>query len=151
MRCLSLRSQQVAHSTLGLTRRRLQYYFRYKGSAIEPPCFEEVHWRVLKDPIKVSPRQIRLLERLISNRVDPDTCESYTAGVLRNQNSWRVNVNRPIQTTTEEHRLVYCECVDWNSRAVNDEAYCALSFEERGVINVTWPELQVNSSNFTRG
>lgn len=132
----------------------MQYYFRYQGSVIEPPCIGEsgfkrrsfVHWRVLKDPIKVAPRQLTALDRLIANRIDPDTCEPYTAGKKRTRNGWRVDVNRPIQTTTDAHRLVFCECRDWRSRAPNDVEYCNLSFEARGVSNVTW---EIRADNYT--
>ena len=101
------------------------------------PSLEGAHWRVLKDPIKVPRAQIHELERLLAERIDPNTCEKYTAGKPRNRRTWKVSVNRPMQTTTPKHRVVYCECVDWNSRAPNDEAYCAQSMEERGVYNLT--------------
>lgn len=87
----------------------------------------------LKDPIRVAPKQITELERLIANRIDPDTCQPYTAGKPRRRTNWKVSVNRPIQTVTKKHQLVYCECVDWHSRRENDLAYCAQPMEERGV------------------
>lgn len=114
-----------------------QYYFRYKGSTLVPPCYEAVHWRVLREPIRVAPSQISALEGLIANRVDPVTCEAFTAGRPRSRRSWRVSVDRPTQTTTDAHHLVYCECVDWRSPKEKDVEYCALSMEERGVFNRT--------------
>lgn len=105
----------------------------------EPPCFENVHWRVLKDPIRVAPQQLLELERLIASRIDPVTCERYTAGAPRfpNRNTWRVRVNRPLQTVSENHKLVYCECIDFLSRAENDVEYCKLNMTARGVQNYT--------------
>lgn len=112
----------------------------------EPPCFEGVHWRVLKDAIKVAPSQLRALEKLLANRLDPVTCERYTAGRRRfpNRDPERLAVNRPLQTVTEKHNLVYCECADFVSRAENDQAYCKLNMTERGVFNFT------NITNSTR-
>lgn len=125
---------------------RAKYYFRYVGSTPEPPCFEGVHWRVLKDPIKVAPSQLRSLEKLLYNRIDPVTCQRYTAGTRRfpNRDPERLAYNRPLQTVTDEHKLMYCECADFKSRAENDLAYCNLTMAERGVFNFT------NSSNGTR-
>jgi hypothetical protein len=105
----------------------------------EPPCFEGVHWRVLKDPIKVAPSQLRSIERLMANRIDPVTCKSSTAGTRRfpNRDPRRLAYNRPLQTVTEEHKLMYCECIDFVSRAENDLAYCKLNMTQRGVFNYT--------------
>jgi Eukaryotic-type carbonic anhydrase len=123
-----------------------KYYFRYVGATPEPPCFEGVHWRVLKDPIKVAPSQLQRLEKLLYNRIDPASCKRYTAGTRRfpNREPERLAYNRPLQTVTDEHKLMYCECADFTSRAENDIAYCNLTMAERGVFNFT------NSSNGTR-
>ena len=111
----------------------LQYYFRYEGSLPEPPCFETVHWRVLKNPVRVSPAQIEELDRLIAHRIDPLTCKRETAGKMRRPGSKKVDVNRRIQTRTREHKLVFCECVDWESANREDRAWCEKSMKERGV------------------
>lgn len=120
-----------------LKRRYIQagthYYFRYNGSMPEPPCVHYAHWRVMRLPIKVAPSQIRTLESLLADRIDPDSCEAYTAGRPRGGNSIAVDVNRPIQTNRPKHKLVYCECQDWEPKLPKDKEYCELSMEERGV------------------
>ena len=111
---------------------RTHYYFRYEGSTPEPPCIEGVHWRVLKDPIIVAPSQIEELKSLLTNRVDPATCQPYTAARVEADGS--VHVNRPLQRRRPSHKLVYCECLDWESKGTLDKEYCKLPPKERGVI-----------------
>lgn len=110
-----------------------EYYFRYEGSQGVPPCQEVVHWRVMKDPIKVAPRQIELLEKLTKRRIDPVTCERDTAARKRMDGSGKVDNTRPIQLTTRKHKVVFCECVDWESKKAADQEWCRLPMEERGV------------------
>lgn len=116
------------------------YYFRYQGTTTEPPCLHTVHWRVMRVPIKVAPSQIRALEALLSERIDPQTCIAKTVGRPRNDGGTAVDVNRPLQTVAvwpwkerTGHKIVYCECVDWESNLPNDEEYCSLPMDERGV------------------
>jgi hypothetical protein len=75
---------------------------------MEPPCLEKVHWRVMRLPIKVAPSQIRALEDLLSQRIDPSTCEEFTTGRPRGGGSTAVDVNRPSQSWRPIHR-VECE------------------------------------------
>lgn len=105
-----------------------EYYFRYKGSMPEPPCFEGVHWRVLRKPVKVSPGQLRKLHNLLNNRINPETCKKETAGKPKEPGSKQVMVNRPIQKTTRKHKLVYCDCDNWKSKSKEDEDYCKNTF-----------------------
>jgi hypothetical protein len=113
----------------------VQYYFRYEGSMAEPPCFSTVHWRVIKDPIRVAPFQIKRLDRLLARRLNPETCEKESAGKTRGRDgsATRVDVNRPLQAISSKHKLVFCECEDWYSHKPADKDYCLLSPEERGV------------------
>jgi Eukaryotic-type carbonic anhydrase len=113
-----------------------QYYYRYEGTMPEPPCIEGVHWRVIKDPIKVAPSQIEQLTLLLKNRLDPDTCEYHTDAKVAGR---KVFINRPLQTNTQRHKTVYCECEDWVSKSKKDEAHCDLSFKERGVFTCRGP------------
>ena len=111
------------------------YYFRYRGSWVEPPCLEDMtaEWRIMKDPIKVSPSQFNRLECLFLRRLNPETCVRESAGKPRPGKTSKKNFNRPMQTTTAKHGLMYCECVDFDPQTAKDKAYCAKSMEERGV------------------
>jgi hypothetical protein len=91
----------------------------------EPPCIEGVHWRVLSSPIQVSPRQLRALHYLLKHRIDPDTCSAYTAAQVQPSDG-EVKANRPIQTTTKRHKLVYCDCSTWKPQGDKDRATCEM-------------------------
>jgi hypothetical protein len=105
-----------------------EYYFRYEGTMPVPPCFETVHWRVMKDPIRVAPHQMRELERLIAARTGESgtskKCESDTAGKPRATNLDLVDVNRPLQRLHTLHRMVFCECKDWPSKFPLERVWC---------------------------
>jgi Eukaryotic-type carbonic anhydrase len=89
-----------------------EYYFRYEGSLVEPPCFVGVHWRVLRLPVKISPRQLYWLAKLLKLRLNPTTCENDTVAKIVGP---KVVVNRPQQVVYGAHSVVYCECINWNS------------------------------------
>lgn len=126
-----------------------EYYFRYQGSVIEPPCIQNVHWRVMRLPITISPAQFRRLDQIFTTRLNPTTCEPETAGrpritVRPNEGvsnssipTIKRDVTRPLQTITFDHKLVYCECANWPSIAPKDAMYCNQTMEERGVSNLT--------------
>jgi len=100
-----------------------EYYFRYEGTQVVPPCREFVHWRVMKDPLRVHKRQIDELGRLLAWRVNPDNCKAETAGV-KDATGNKVNVARKKQYFHTGHRMVFCECQDWPSKFDNDRAWC---------------------------
>lgn len=111
-----------------------EYYWRYEGTTLVPPCLQTVHWRVLKDPIRVAPSQILDLERLLALSRDPLTCKTDTVGRQRTPGVAVVDVNRPLQVLTPGHHAVFCECIDWVSRAEADIEWCKLPPEARGVV-----------------
>jgi hypothetical protein len=101
-----------------------EYYFRYEGTQAVPPCYETVHWRVIKDPIRVAPHQMRELERLQAWRLN-DQCKVDVAGKPREgSNGDAVDSNRPIQQYHTLHRKVFCECKDWPSKFPLERAWC---------------------------
>jgi hypothetical protein len=99
-----------------------EYYFRYEGTQTAPPCYDTAHWRILKDPIRVAPHQMRELERLIAWRTG-DNCEVDTAGKPTDDPD-RVDVARPLQSYHKLHRMVFCECQDWPSKFTADRQWC---------------------------
>jgi Eukaryotic-type carbonic anhydrase len=118
-----------------LKRVETEYYFRYEGSQTVPPCFSQsVHWRVMKNSIRVSPVQIQQLEDLIANRLNPISCIIDTAGKSRSSNNKKVDVNRPIQSISPAHKLVFCECINWVSNISKDVAWCNSTTMQRGVL-----------------
>ncbi|KAL7554397.1 hypothetical protein ACHAWF_017847 [Thalassiosira exigua] len=50
------------------------HFWAYSGSVTEPPCLENVNWRVMDVPMTISPTQYIKLKRLMFDHVDPDTC-----------------------------------------------------------------------------
>lgn len=125
------------HPYIWYVQANTEYYYRYEGSMPEPPCFEGVHWRVVHRPLKVSPNQLRELQLLLSNRLNPNTCERETWGTPKFPGSDKVLVNRPLQTQTKRHKLVYCTCEDWESKSLFDINYCNQSKAERGIADYT--------------
>jgi hypothetical protein len=129
---------------------RTEYYFRYEGTQTIPPCYGPYtsdsrtntnHWRVLKDPIRVHPRQIKEMERLIATRIAGPTedsefaCKADTAAKVQddaNDNIEKVFTNRPVQEYNRRHFKTFCECKDWKSKWPDDWAWCDIpTFQER--------------------
>lgn len=103
-----------------------EYYFRYEGTQVIPPCWGVVHWRVLKDPTRVHPRQIAELNRLLAWRISTDEsnrCEVETAGRLSDDGN-TVDLSRETQYYHNLHRKVFCECKDWPSKFEADREWC---------------------------
>ena len=127
------RNQQTVHSINyeniewsayeWLFRVETEYYFRYEGTMVQPPCWEVVHWRNMKDPIRVHKRQIDELNRLLAWRLNPDTCARETAGIV-SADSMRITAHREIQYMHDQHRFVFCECKDWPSKFKGDREWC---------------------------
>lgn len=91
---------------------------------VVPPCYETVHWRIFKDPIRVHKRQIDELNRLLAWRVNKETCKVDTSGILSDDGN-RIKANRAVQYLHEEkHDVVFCECRDWPSKFEGDNEWC---------------------------
>ena len=102
-----------------------------------PPCFETVHYRVMKDAIRINPIQLAELERLLAWRIAPKDsgskqCQNDTAGRPRaGSNGNAVDLNRPLQKYSNVHRKVFCECRDWRSKFQEDRDWCTLDQNKR--------------------
>ena len=98
-----------------------------------PPCFDRVHWRVMKDAIRVHPDQITELQRLLAWRIAPvgsrfNACQPDTAGrSVTGSNGNIVDVNRPLQAENPMHGTLFCECKDWTSKLLEDQAWCNIT------------------------
>jgi carbonic anhydrase len=119
---------------------KTEYYFRYQGTSTIPPCYGRYvagsrgntnHWRVVKDPIRVNPRQITEMERLLRERIAPKddsngkACENDTAGKV--EKDGHISVARPLMQFNEVHYMTFCECQDWPSKWPEDRAWCSLN------------------------
>ncbi|XP_070198241.1 nacrein-like protein F [Littorina saxatilis] len=52
----------------GLLLPKSKEFYHYFGSLTSPPCSEVVNWVVMKDPIKITPKQLHNLHKLESRR-----------------------------------------------------------------------------------
>jgi carbonic anhydrase len=116
---------------------RTEYYYRYSGSQTIPPCYGEPasdsrrgtnHWRVMKDPIRIHPRQLTEMKRLIRERIAPQNdpvmaCKPDTAAKVSDGGE-SVDTARPLQYEHPIHFKVFCECKDWPSRWPEDREWC---------------------------
>lgn len=128
-------------NVLYIKMRRHQYYYRYSGTQTVPPCYgwftpdtrgSTNHWRIMKDPIRVSRRQVRELNRLLRERIAPaddplrpclpDTAAKRDPGDPTGEKVWTA---RPLQSSRKAHFKVFCECQDWPSKFEEDRAWCA--------------------------
>ncbi|KAG7372545.1 Eukaryotic-type carbonic anhydrase [Nitzschia inconspicua] len=129
---------------------RTEYYFRYEGTQTIPPCHGKWiqgsrrntnHWRVMKDPIRIHPRQLKELQRLMADRIAPkgsavNECQPDTAAkVTRDPSNPRkileVDGARPIMYTSHPHFKTFCECKDWPSKWPEDRKWCEMNDENQ--------------------
>lgn len=115
---------------------RTEYYYRYSGSQTIPPCYgtfdpnsrsQTNHWRVMKDPVRIHPRQLAEMKRLLAERIAPSddpvmACKPDTAAKVRSDG--RVEAARPVQYKHPAHFEVFCECKDWPSKWPEDREWC---------------------------
>jgi carbonic anhydrase len=119
---------------------KTEYYFRYQGTSTIPPCYGRYvpgsrgntnHWRVVKDPIRVNPRQIEEMERLLRERIAPKddsngkACKNDTAGKV--EKDGHISVARPLMQFNDVHYMTFCECQDWPSKWPEDREWCSLN------------------------
>jgi Eukaryotic-type carbonic anhydrase len=127
---------------------KTEYYYRYSGTMTVPPCYGRLrlgennrqntnNWRIMKDPIKVSTRQIDELHRLIRSRIAPvddplKACRADTAAATPDpENPSRISVARPLQSNDSTHWTVFCECENWESKWTQDQNWCELDKSTR--------------------
>ena len=133
------------HNYFAMVDVRTEYFFRYTGTQTIPPCYgrflgdgtvrQTNHWRVMKDPIRISQRQANEMNRLLRERIAPPTdplaaCRPDTAAKVNPDGT--VNVARPLQYTHDRnHFLTFCECHDWRSKFPEDQEWCTMGWPER--------------------
>ena len=136
---------------------RTEYYFRYEGTQTYPPCFTESNsdrvnvWRFMKDPIKIHPRQVKEMHRLLRERIAPlgsynnstSECQPDTAArVEEDGTAW---VARPLQKLDDSgpgsngHDNFFCECDDWRSKVSEEREWCRQHSNDDEVRWVTNP------------
>jgi hypothetical protein len=81
----------------------------------------------MKDPIIVGTRQINEMHRLLRERIAPKndpvkSCQADTAAKVNSDNT--VDVARPLQSNMKAHFAVFCECINWKSKFVEDQNWC---------------------------
>lgn len=69
------------------------HFWSYSGSITEPPCFEDVKWRVTDVPMKIHHKQYIQLKKLMFDHVDPDTCQK-TSTHFEESNARPIQPNR---------------------------------------------------------
>lgn len=84
------------------------YYYNYRGGLTYPPCTEIVYWRVMLNPLMISPSQLKRIEKMIYMHLD-DNCELNTVGKRRGSSGCEVDVNRPRQALSRGHGLKMCD------------------------------------------
>ena len=92
-----------------------QYYYNYRGGLTYPPCTEIVYWRVMMQPMMISPGQLERIERLTYMHINND-CVLNTVGKRRSSKSCAVDVNRPRQALSIKHSLKRCD--SWTTASV---------------------------------
>ena len=118
---------------------RTEYYYRYSGTQTIPPCYgnfqdnsrrETNHWRVLKDPIRITQRQLDEMSRLIRDRIAPlddpvNSCQPDTAAKV-DEDTGEISIARPLQNFHLAHFMTFCECKDWRSKWPEDREWCEI-------------------------
>jgi hypothetical protein len=86
---------------------KTHFYYNYRGSLTYPPCAENVKWRVMQQPLYISPGQLDQIKKLTYMYLNSN-CELATVGVKLGDGC-AVGVNRPIQNLSYKHQLKKCD------------------------------------------
>jgi hypothetical protein len=87
----------------------------------------------MKDPIRIHPRQLQELKRLIGERIAPkgsqvNECKPDTAAKVKRDSETGeivdVEAARPLQEFNSNHFETFCECKDWESKWPEDRHWC---------------------------
>lgn len=89
----AFRPARVPWNPLDFTLYRSVHFWSYFGSLTEPPCSENVRWRVMDVPMNISPGQYVKLQKLMFDHVDPITCQ-------RTSTHFQESNARPVQSTS---------------------------------------------------
>ena len=90
----------------------------------------------MKDPLRVSRRQIDELHRLLKERIAPPDdrlrpCARDTGAKPDQNDPTKISVARPVQSTRGVHFKVFCECDDWKSKWTEDQEWCQRDKQDR--------------------
>ena len=87
----------------------------------------------MKDPIRIHPRQLQELQRLIADRISPkgspvNECEADTAAKVQRDGNKVIDVNtaRPLMEWERVHFKTFCECKEWPSKWPEDRKWCRI-------------------------
>jgi hypothetical protein len=86
---------------------KTHFYYNYMGSLTYPPCTENVQWRVMEQPLYISPGQLEQIKTLTYMYLNSN-CELATVGVKLGDGC-AVGVNRPTQSLSYKHQLKKCD------------------------------------------
>lgn len=90
----------------------------------------------MKDPIRISLRQLNEMHRLLKSRIAPvddpvRPCEADSAAKEDPDDPSKVIVARPLQSKRPAHYETFCECVNWKSKWIEDQEWCRKEQMER--------------------
>ena len=108
------------------------HFWSYFGSTTEPPCSENVRWRVVDVPMNISPGQYVKLQNLMFNHVDPHTCQQ-TSTHFQESNA------RPVQARSNSS-VYRCRRVDYVSDMEKEASGRFEGFED--IANWTGVDMQ---------
>jgi hypothetical protein len=90
----------------------------------------------MKDPIRVSHRQINEMHRLIKERIAPKdspirSCKPDTGAAEDPEDPNKVITARPLQSFSTPHFAVFCDCESWGSKFWEDKKWCRVHQDDQ--------------------